>query len=144
MIGLIKRIIGVSGKYKGGIYGAFVMSFLKGMLMKEARLTVMNSCMDRIEALFAEKELDDSGNETITDTSLPEIEYKNVTFAYDTKKDVLKDVSFKAQKGEMIALVGPSGGGKSTIASLLTRFWDVKSGTILAPTGWNSISSPVR
>ncbi|MBR1554777.1 MAG: ABC transporter ATP-binding protein, partial [Oscillospiraceae bacterium] len=98
---------------------------------QEARLTVMNSCMDRIEALFAEKELDDSGNETITDTSLPEIEYKNVTFAYDTKKDVLKDVSFKAQKGEMIALVGPSGGGKSTIASLLTRFWDVKSGTIL-------------
>ena len=60
----------------------------------------------------------------------PEIEYRNVTFAYD-KKDILKDVSFKADKGTMTALVGPSGGGKSTIASLLTRFWDVKNGEIL-------------
>lgn len=99
---------------------------------QEARLTVMNSCMDRIEALFAEKELTDNGTENISDNaSVPEIEYQNVTFAYDTKKDVLKNISFKAPKGEMIALVGPSGGGKSTIASLLTRFWDVKSGSIL-------------
>ncbi|MCR5140966.1 MAG: ATP-binding cassette domain-containing protein, partial [Ruminococcus sp.] len=47
------------------------------------------------------------------------------------KNDILKNVSFKADKGTMTALVGPSGGGKSTIASLLTRFWDVKSGEIL-------------
>ena len=59
-----------------------------------------------------------------------DLEYRNVTFAYD-KNDILKDVSFKADKGTMTALVGPSGGGKSTIASLLTRFWDVKSGEIL-------------
>jgi len=97
---------------------------------QESRLTVMNACMDRIEALFAEKELDDNGSEKLTDESAVEIEYENVTFAYDSK-DVLKDVSFKANKGDMIALVGPSGGGKSTIASLLTRFWDVKSGSIL-------------
>ena len=56
--------------------------------------------------------------------------YRNVTFAYG-EKDVLKDVSFKSDKGTMTALVGPSGGGKSTIASLLTRFWDVRSGEIL-------------
>ena len=52
------------------------------------------------------------------------------TFAY-TDKDVLKNVSFEVKQGEMTALVGPSGGGKSTIASLLARFWDVKSGKIL-------------
>ena len=57
------------------------------------------------------------------------IEYDHVNFGY-TDKDVLKDVSFKAYKGEMIALVGPSGGGKSTIASLLARFWDVRLGRI--------------
>ncbi len=97
---------------------------------QEARLTVMNSCMDRIEALFAEKELDDNGTDNLSSETATEIEYNNVTFAYDSK-DVLKDVSFKANKGDMLALVGPSGGGKSTIASLLTRFWDVKEGSIL-------------
>lgn len=90
----------------------------------------MSACMDRIEALFAEKQLDDSGTQMLTDSNAPEIEYRNVTFAYD-QKDVLKDVSFKADKGTMTALVGPSGGGKSTIASLLTRFWDIQSGEIL-------------
>lgn len=103
---------------------------IKTFYDQEARLTVMSACMDRIEALFAEKELDDNGTQTLTDSNSPEIEYRNVTFAYD-KNDILKNVSFKADKGTMTALVGPSGGGKSTIASLLTRFWDVKSGEIL-------------
>ncbi len=103
---------------------------IKSFYDQEARLTVMSACMDRIEALFAEKELDDNGTQTLTDSNAPEIEYRNVTFAYD-KNDILKNVSFKADKGTMTALVGPSGGGKSTIASLLTRFWDVKSGEIL-------------
>ena len=103
---------------------------MKSFYGQIARLTVMNSCMDRIESLFAEKELDDSGAEILKNISAPEIEYRNVTFAYD-KKDILKDISFRADKGTMTALVGPSGGGKSTIASLLPRFWDVKSGEIL-------------
>lgn len=94
------------------------------------RLTVMNACMDRIEAVFAEDELDDSGCEALKSGDAPEIEYRDVTFAYD-QKDVLKHISFRADKNEMVALVGPSGGGKSTIASLLARFWDVKSGEIL-------------
>lgn len=103
---------------------------IKSFYDQEARLTVMSACVDRIEALFAEKELDDSGTQPLAQTDAPEIEYRNVTFAYD-KKDILKNVSFKADKCTMTALVGPSGGGKSTIASLLTRFWDVKSGEIL-------------
>lgn len=124
--------------------GLMELNFFLGMLLclfdlfvpvksfydQEARLTVMSACMDRIEALFAEKELDDSGTQTLSENGAPEIEYRNVTFAYD-KKDVLKNVSFSADKGTMTALVGPSGGGKSTIASLLTRFWDIQSGEIL-------------
>lgn len=90
----------------------------------------MSACMDRIEEVFAAKELDDSGTRTDFDTSAPEIEYKNVSFAYG-ESDVLKGISFKADKGEMISLVGPSGSGKSTIASLLARLWDVRSGEIL-------------
>ena len=103
---------------------------MKSFYGQIARLTVMNACMDRIEALFAEQELDDSGTEEIAENGAPEIEYRNVTFAYD-EEDVLHQVSFRAYKNEMLALVGPSGGGKSTIANLLARFWDVKSGEIL-------------
>lgn len=106
-----------------------------------ARLTVTSACLDRIEAVFAEKELEDTGKEVLelSNTSgndiaknigdSSEIEYKNVTFGY-TDKDVLKNVSFSIRQGEMTALVGPSGGGKSTIANLLARFWDVKEGSI--------------
>ncbi len=104
---------------------------MKALYGQSARLTVMNSCMDRIEAVFGEKELPDQGTGRIPEvTTAPEVEFKNVSFAYG-EKEVLHDVSFGLPKNQMLALVGPSGGGKSTIANLLTRFWDVKSGQVL-------------
>ncbi len=60
-----------------------------------------------------------------------DIAFHNVNFAYETRKQVLHNVSFTARQGEITALVGPSGGGKSTTAKLAARFWDVSSGTIL-------------
>ncbi len=59
-----------------------------------------------------------------------EIEFRNVSFSYDCKK-VIDNISFKIKKGETIALVGPSGGGKSTISDLIPRFYDVQEGQIL-------------
>ncbi len=59
-----------------------------------------------------------------------DIEFKNVDFAYEEGKQVLKDVSFTARQGEITALVGPSGGGKSTSAKLAARFWDINKGKI--------------
>ena len=104
---------------------------LKALYGQVTRLTVMNSCMDRIEEVFAEKELPDGGTDSIPETwDGPEVEFRNVSFAYG-EKEVLHDVSFSLPKNRMLALVGPSGGGKSTIASLLTRFWDVKDGQVL-------------
>lgn len=108
---------------------------IKSYYDQMARLTVTNASLDRIEEVFAAAELDDTGKKSFKPdeagkTDHAEIEYDNVTFGY-TEKDVLKQVSFSVKKGEMTALVGPSGGGKSTIASLLARFWDVKSGRIL-------------
>ena len=99
-----------------------------------ARLTVTSACLDRIEEVFNAEEMKDTGaaqlkNVDTVDSSVPEIEYSDVTFGY-TEKDVLRNVSFSVSKGEMTALVGPSGGGKSTITSLLARFWDVKDGSI--------------
>ncbi len=59
------------------------------------------------------------------------IEFINVCFSYETGTPILTDVSFSLEKGEIIALVGPSGGGKSTIADLIPRFYDPDSGSIL-------------
>ncbi len=104
---------------------------LKALYGQAARLTVMNSCMDRIEAVFAEKELPDGCTQTIPESGdAPEIEFRNVSFSYG-EQEVLHNVSFTVSKNQMVALAGPSGGGKSTIANLLARFWDVGGGQVL-------------
>lgn len=59
------------------------------------------------------------------------VEFKNVNFSYDENTEVLKNVSFKVNKGERIALVGATGAGKSTIISLISRFYDPTSGEVL-------------
>ncbi len=59
-----------------------------------------------------------------------DIEFTNVDFAYEEGKQVLQNVSFTAKQGEITALVGPSGGGKSTSAKLAARFWDIQKGKI--------------
>lgn len=59
-----------------------------------------------------------------------EVEFKNVTFGYDPTITVLKNVSFKAEAGQSIALVGPTGAGKSTIVNLISRFYDIDSGSV--------------
>ena len=60
-----------------------------------------------------------------------DLEFRNVAFSYEEGKQVLKDVSFTASQGQITALVGPSGGGKSTTARLAARFWDAGAGQIL-------------
>ncbi|MCA1320817.1 ATP-binding cassette domain-containing protein [Bacillus tianshenii] len=60
-----------------------------------------------------------------------EIEFRNVTFSYDGKRDVLKNISFKAKPGETVALVGHTGSGKSSIINLLMRFYQLEKGEIL-------------
>lgn len=104
---------------------------VKALYTQATRLTVMNSCMNRIEEIFNEKELPDNGKFSIPKHSdMPEVEFKNVRFAY-RDKEVLHDISFALPKHTMMALVGPSGGGKSTVANLLARFWDISSGQVL-------------
>lgn len=108
-----------------------LFSPLKALYGEASRLTVMNAALDRIEAVLNEEELPDKGTQHISqaDSNLPEICFDNVTFAYQDK-EVLHDISFSMKKHTMTALVGPSGGGKSTIANLLARLWDVKSGKV--------------
>jgi ATP-binding cassette subfamily B protein len=60
-----------------------------------------------------------------------EVEFRNVSFSYEEGVPILKNVSFHAKPGQTIALVGPTGAGKTTIVNLLTRFYDIESGSIL-------------
>ena len=82
------------------------------------------------EFLKIEPEIKNTSNENSIING--EIEFKNVNFTYDdTNIEALKDVSFKVNKGETLAILGKTGSGKSTILSLITRMYDVKNGQIL-------------
>lgn len=86
---------------------------------------------ERVLALLDEKSEITDAPDAVEMTGLKrEIEFRDVRFSYDNK-EVIRGVSFKIKKGETVALVGPSGGGKSTLSDLIPRFYDVQSGQIL-------------
>lgn len=70
-----------------------------------------------------------TGNDTLTNSGY-DVVFDHVGFAYPGGEVVLKDVSFTAKQGEVTALVGPSGGGKTTVSRLAARFWDIRKGKI--------------
>lgn len=70
-----------------------------------------------------------TGSDILTNKGY-DIVFDHVDFAYNTGEPVLRDVSFTAKQGEVTALVGPSGGGKTTVSRLAARFWDINSGRI--------------
>lgn len=70
-----------------------------------------------------------TGSKALTNNGC-DIAFENVRFTYNTGEAVLKDVSFTAKQGQVTALVGPSGGGKTTVSRLAARFWDINSGRI--------------
>lgn len=86
---------------------------------------------ERVLALLDEKSEITDAPDAVEMTGLKrDIEFRDVRFSYDNK-EVIRGVSFKIKKGETVALVGPSGGGKSTLSDLIPRFYDVQSGQIL-------------
>ena len=90
-----------------------------------------SAAVDRIfEILDIESEIIDSENATQFKEFNSTIEFKNVDFEYEENKNVITNFNLLVKKGEKIALVGNSGGGKSTIVNLLPRFYDVSRGTI--------------
>ena len=85
---------------------------------------------ERIDAVLeADNKIFDKENAHFKMDFNQELKYKNLSFAYD-EKEVLSNINLTVQKGKTVALVGPSGGGKSTMADLLPRFYDAKSGQI--------------
>ena len=86
----------------------------------------------RVLAVIDEKrKIDDNINASDLVINKANIEYKDVNFGYDTKKEILKSVNLKIEGGDIIALVGHSGAGKTTIMNLIPRFYNASSGEIL-------------
>lgn len=81
---------------------------------------------------FMDLQEDDKGGDKNIDLKKVEgnIQFQDVSFSYDGKTPVLKDLSFEAKRGQTVAIVGPTGGGKTTIVNLLMRFYDINSGKI--------------
>ncbi len=87
--------------------------------------------VDRIRGILdADDIIPEHANAREAGTLTGEIEFEHVAFAYSAEAPVLKDVSFKIKAGQLVGLVGPTGGGKSTIVSLIPRFYDPASGVV--------------
>lgn len=128
----------LSGQMTAGSFASFVTSLL--LLYKPTKtlgntLTNLQTtfvAMGRVFELFdLHPNIKSSENAVKMNGLNNSIEFKNVSFEYEPETPVLKNFSLKVNKNETIALVGNSGGGKSTVVSLLPRFYDVKKGSIL-------------
>ena len=87
---------------------------------------------ERIFAVLdAENDIKDAPDAKEFEGLKEKIEFRDVHFSYDESREIIHGVSFEVRKGETVALVGPSGGGKSTLSELMERFYDANSGDIL-------------
>lgn len=125
----------------GGVTNAFLLNLIfyivitpvisltltKMMYMSENNMIVKDA-LERIDGVLSVSPMSESKTpEHPADSS---VEFNDVHFSYDGKNEVIRGVSMNIGAGQTVALVGPSGGGKSTLAGLMARFFDVKSGSI--------------
>ncbi|MBC7425168.1 MAG: ABC transporter ATP-binding protein [Bacteroidia bacterium] len=112
----------------------YINMFFRPIRILADRFNNIQMGMVAAERIF--KLLDDKDNLEVSGTVSAEkvtgkIEFKNVWFAYDDENYVLKDVSFVLEPGKTLAIVGPTGAGKSSVISLLSRFYDINKGEVL-------------
>ncbi len=135
--------IGGSEIVKGNLTPGNFLSFFMGIMMLIDPIVVLSKVYSKVqqglaslERVFAILDIEPTVKEAPQAKELQKIkgtvEFKNVSFRYDENRDqVLKDVSFTVEPGEVVALVGSSGSGKTTLVSLISRFYDPVSGQIM-------------
>lgn len=130
----------INGSYGPGLITEFAMyvrlfeSPLRQIAQNLTSVQSASAASERVFEFLAEKEMDSEDDKKLL---LPlikgDVEFKNVTFAYpqDKEKVIIKNLSFSAKSGQKIAIVGPTGAGKTTIVNLLMRFYEIDGGEIL-------------
>lgn len=129
--------LAVTGAATVGTVTAFllyVQQFFRPIQILSQFYTQAQSAMAGVERIFSlldePSQLNDSPNATSMPAIRGEVSFEDVTFGYNPNQLVLKGVNLQAKSGQMIALVGPTGAGKSTIINLILRFYDVTSGAV--------------
>ena len=134
----IGAILAVKGNTSIGVIATFV-TFSRLLFRPINQLSnLLNTFQSAIagaervfEIMDEEPEVVDDSHTTSKKSFIGDVVFQNVSFSYKEDRPVLKNISFQAKAGETIALVGPTGSGKTTIINLLTRFYDIDSGQIL-------------
>ena len=104
------------------------VTMTKVMFQSENKM-IVEDALNRIDNILNLEPLSSTGKNASPSNSC--VELKNVSFSYDGKKNAINQVSLKIESGQTVAFVGPSGGGKTTLANLITRFFDPQSGEVL-------------
>ena len=128
----------VGGTLTAAGFIAFIAAFsqitrpVRALIDQFANINQGVAAGERIFSIIdAKSEINDLPEAKCFDGIKEKIEVRNISFSYDNQRDVLHNISFEVRKGETVALVGPSGGGKSTLSELMPRFYDPKCGEIL-------------
>lgn len=128
----------ISGYIEFGVLYAFIdylQRFFKPILDITEKYNILQSAMASSERIFSildeDTQIDNPENPIPIRNIKGKIEFKNVWFAYEEDNWVLKDISFTINPGEVVALVGATGAGKSSIINLITRYYDIQKGEIL-------------
>ena len=132
-VALVGSVLLVRGEIEIPLFFLFLLvasrlyAPLEGALQNLAAVISTKTNIDRMNEILDQPV--QTGNEQLTNDGC-DIVFDHVGFSYHTGETVLKDVSFTAKQGEVTALVGPSGGGKTTVSRLAARFWDIGKGKI--------------
>ena len=128
----------INGIWTLGDFTAFILAVqqmyqpIKNFSQLNSTIQSSVSASERVFEILDEKvKVLDLPNAKPLDTFSKDITYKNVSFEYEENKPILKNINLNIKKGQTVAFVGASGSGKSTIANLILRFYDVNSGEIL-------------
>ena len=136
LVSVFGAIFVINGAMTIGNLGSFVGYSRKfsGPINEVANIFIdIQSALAASERVFglidAEREKEDE-EDAIELSSNGNIRFENVIFSYDSSREIIKNLSFEAKEGEIVAIVGPTGAGKTTIVNLLMRFYDIDSGCI--------------
>lgn len=137
MVCIVGGALAINGKISFGVIVAFMIYVrlftnpLSDIAQSFNTLQRAAAAGERVFEFLNEKELEEENVTEKLEKAKGEVEFKNVRFGYDPEKVIIKDFSVKVNPGEKIAIVGPTGAGKTTIVNLLMRFYEINDGQIL-------------